>query len=840
MPAGHDALELFHDHLGRIAAEYESLLARSERLQAELAAHTQSTSQEDVQQAPPRIASRLRAMSPRLAAMSPRIASLSPWSVAVRGRVPASSPRPPRGMPFWRGANAARAPGHAFTDRGPQSQQSWLSERGPPPPSVAVQPPFAAVAVRRCQEQMPSSPSPTLFSFEGDGDLVPTDPEESLAPTARHAAPAVPIDVPPPDLEDVLMTLGPAEMAATSLAAAEPLVVAESGESGARSENVSHGPMRHTTKSTQSSADYGLRLHAVWREPIDCRTPVSVVMHVSSQSDGISGKRAGEDVKDDSCLQCFVCRPSSSQRIAWDLASVVIMLYDLVMIPLQVFNLPDTRFSVIMGWTSTLFWTLDMLGSFFIGFHERGAIEMRPARIARHYLKTWFGVDITVLAIDWIQIAISGSETTESIGILRISKSLRLGRVLRMLRLLRLVKVLSVVTEFSDYIQSDSILTILGVCRLTMGIFAINHFIACAWYGLGTIELGPRVETWVEKLERDYNREVPTEYRYATSLHWSLTQFTPASMEVTPRNALERAFTVCIITMALVLFSSFVSSITAAMTRLHQINSEQTRLHEKVRRYITDNKVSLELGNCVYGFIRQHKSSQSRRVLERDVAVFEAMPEELRIRLHYEVYVPVLLAHPFFHLFVQVDNFAVSAVSHLAMSQELLPSGQQLFAAGKRATRMYVVLGGAAQYQFERGSEQKELKVEVRDFVSEIAIWAVWDHRGLFVAEGNCEFAALDHEAFRQILTKHAPFRQCRDFAQAYLARLDGEELTDIWREFDVSLELAQTTFDLADDTDAKVGRGWSRKWKIAEQANASAASLPSSLAGRWRVFRFR
>ena len=34
-------------------------------------------------------------------------------------------------------------------------------------------------------------------------------------------------------------------------------------------------------------------------------------------------------------------------------------------------------------------------------------------------------------------------------------------------------------------------------------------------------------------------------YKYSTALHWSLTQFTPASMEVMPQNEYERFFTVC-------------------------------------------------------------------------------------------------------------------------------------------------------------------------------------------------------------------------------------------------------------------------------------------------------
>merc|ERR1712061_341712 len=98
-----------------------------------------------------------------------------------------------------------------------------------------------------------------------------------------------------------------------------------------------------------------------------------------------------------------------------------------------------------------------------------------------------------------------------------------------------------------------------------------NHLIACAWYAIGTIDEDTTVDTWVKANELEGTSIL---YRYTTSLHWSLTQFTPASMEVYPENGKERLFTVSVITIAMVTFSSFVSAITNAMTQLRNLNSE--------------------------------------------------------------------------------------------------------------------------------------------------------------------------------------------------------------------------------------------------------------------------
>merc|ERR1719181_2010605 len=84
-------------------------------------------------------------------------------------------------------------------------------------------------------------------------------------------------------------------------------------------------------------------------------------------------------------------------------------------------------------------------------------------------------------------------------------------------------------------------------------------------------------------------------YLYTTSLHWSLTQFTPASMEVYPENARERTFAIVVLVFALVTFSSFVSSITNAMTHLRNMNSEFEKQLLVFQRYLRYHRISTPL-----------------------------------------------------------------------------------------------------------------------------------------------------------------------------------------------------------------------------------------------------
>lgn len=61
----------------------------------------------------------------------------------------------------------------------------------------------------------------------------------------------------------------------------------------------------------------------------------------------------------------------------------------------------DATPHVSMSFLTTAFWTADLGASFISGYHVGGLVEMRPNRVAMHYLRTWFPVDFSVVVVDW-------------------------------------------------------------------------------------------------------------------------------------------------------------------------------------------------------------------------------------------------------------------------------------------------------------------------------------------------------------------------------------------------------------------------------------------------------
>eukprot|EP00747_Dinoflagellata_sp_TGD_P101083 gnl/TRDRNA2_/TRDRNA2_168235_c4_seq4.p1 gnl/TRDRNA2_/TRDRNA2_168235_c4~~gnl/TRDRNA2_/TRDRNA2_168235_c4_seq4.p1 ORF type:complete len:376 (+),score=31.41 gnl/TRDRNA2_/TRDRNA2_168235_c4_seq4:45-1172(+) len=292
--------------------------------------------------------------------------------------------------------------------------------------------------------------------------------------------------------------------------------------------------------------------------------------------------------------------------------------------------------------------------------------------------------------------------------------------------------------------------------------------------------------------------------RYTTSLHWSLTQFTPAAMEIHPHNYRERMYTIVVLLFSLVMFSSFISSITQAMTNLRNLNAERARQSEYIRRYITANRVSLELGNRIYSFLRKQGYMHKKRLHESDVAVIKSLPQSLLVDLRAEVYLPHLLPHPLFHHYSSCDSIGLVNICHYAMTEIHLGYGERLFDFGDTAEGMFFVVSGDLDY-FLGTSETDAVVLCTGDYVSEGVLWVRWEHLGRLVAEVPCELVRLNAAKFRSVTHRMDAYESCKSYAQAYrtwILRLEtqyGEGvdvLSDIWGDFDATQEMAQNAFE--------------------------------------------
>lgn len=516
----------------------------------------------------------------------------------------------------------------------------------------------------------------------------------------------------------------------------------------------------------EDAEQHEVEVQQIWK---DMNTPHIFKKGYFLRTQALMKKRAGSSPG--LGAQRLILPPTANRRIFWEAIGAISIIYDLITVPLQAFNLHYNsafmeQVRVSMIYVHVIYWTLDVPCSFFVGFYVNGVLESRVKQTAKRYLTTWFLVDICLVTCDWIMFGIEVS----GIDSYHLSY-LMYGRVLRLLRFLRLVRLLKLHSMFNkllESIHSEYMLTFMRVSEHVLFIVCLNHFIACAWYWIGTLNTG---ETWIEDNFRDWHT---TTYRYMTSLHWSLTQFTPASMEVFPTNAGERTYNVCVVILAMVTFSTFISSITEAMTRLRKSNGRKAAQELVLRQYLGENQVSMQLAMRIWRYLEHGAKARRLRKMWRDVELFREIPDSLQMDLHHEVYMPILTGHPFFNLYNEQSPVAMRAICHYATQEVSLVSEQVLFGEGQVADKMFFIIEGLVEYSRHHGSELsgawiKQSKLTYPDWMCEAVVWVRWFYHGNAVAKQVSSLLALHAPTLHQIMKEYlgtVPY--CCNYAERF------------------------------------------------------------------------
>eukprot|EP00747_Dinoflagellata_sp_TGD_P051030 gnl/TRDRNA2_/TRDRNA2_147117_c0_seq3.p1 gnl/TRDRNA2_/TRDRNA2_147117_c0~~gnl/TRDRNA2_/TRDRNA2_147117_c0_seq3.p1 ORF type:complete len:351 (+),score=37.72 gnl/TRDRNA2_/TRDRNA2_147117_c0_seq3:85-1053(+) len=171
----------------------------------------------------------------------------------------------------------------------------------------------------------------------------------------------------------------------------------------------------------------------------------------------------------------YVINPQSKRRLAWDTWSLLMISYDVIFLPIQMFEVEQTD---IMMWLTALTWTGDVFLSFMTGIFIKGKLCMNPRTIARRYAMTWLPLDVSLCTLDWVSLWMKGENVSGS-------SLLRILRLVRFLRLLRVAKAAALFQLMLLRINSSIMVLTFTLFRLILSMIMANHFIACMWYGIG-------------------------------------------------------------------------------------------------------------------------------------------------------------------------------------------------------------------------------------------------------------------------------------------------------------------------------------------------------------------
>ncbi|KAI7808785.1 putative potassium voltage-gated channel subfamily H member 7 [Triplophysa rosa] len=220
-------------------------------------------------------------------------------------------------------------------------------------------------------------------------------------------------------------------------------------------------------------------------------------------------------------------------------------------------------------------------------------VVSHPGKIAIHYFKGWFLIDmVAAIPFDLLIFGSGSDETTTLIGLLKTARLLRLVRVARKL------------DRYSEYGAA--------VLMLLMCIFAlIAHWLACIWYAIGNVErpyLDHKIG-WLDNLGvsigKRYNYSDPSsgpsiKDKYVTALYFTFSSLTSVGFgNVSPNTNSEKIFSICVMLIGSLMYASIFGNVSAIIQRLYsgtaRYHTQMLRVKEFIRFHQIPNPLRQRL-----------------------------------------------------------------------------------------------------------------------------------------------------------------------------------------------------------------------------------------------------
>lgn len=430
--------------------------------------------------------------------------------------------------------------------------------------------------------------------------------------------------------------------------------------------------------------------------------------------------------------------PESTFRICWDLASLVLLLVDAIVLPLSIAWYWDMGFGRVSSYilsisvgVSVVFWTLDIILNLNTAVYIKGQLVHDRSAILKRYLSTWFVLDISLVSLDYLNMA-----QDLNLSWLRFG---RIFRAFRMLRLLKMTKLDEIIQELAASTGRQWIMLVIAILTSAIAATLVTHFITCIWFWIGyTIQqqeeaLQQGRESWILKAGA---WDQPGGTQYIHSLRYVMNS--PAPPTIAPESWEERLVDIMNNLFVLVVIGNVISKISGTMAELRAMNEARSRQRREIRVYLSNQDASFELVSRIMKFV-EYKLEKMTPVTFDSSLISKTLQTELYMSQRGE-FLEVL---PIFHLTKEVfpDSFAAICA---CLKKHVFESKERVFSAGAVATSLFITVAGKFVYM-EVEDAGKEQLVQGGEWFEELALYA----------EGLVHHSTLSSKAFSEVLSLH-------------------------------------------------------------------------------------
>jgi len=514
-----------------------------------------------------------------------------------------------------------------------------------------------------------------------------------------------------------------------------------------------------------------------------------------------------ESVNLDNYVSPAMLHPASKFRMVWNMICMVNVIYDIMTMPLDAFDLSQARgFFSVMEWIMTVFWTIDMVLMFRTGYYVRTRLEMGAGAVAVHYLKTWFSVDLFVVVLEW------AGRFTSMIGAGSLIRSSRIFRSAKFIKLLRLGKAGDLWMMIKERTNSNVVIMMMTLSSMSALTLCTVHIISCVWFWLGMHQGEKGWTAYEPGPQGDMIPHSNVVFWYVASSRWVIAQLNGRTDMDARRTMPERAFT-CLagVVLAVIVRAVFTSVVTKTMIDLSNLQGAKTRRKRAVNAYLQENEITANLMVAVKRHLHDYHIMHNEKCKEEEVLAI--LPANVQSELLYETRAPTVSGHCLFRCMNHVKAPCIKHLLRDAVQPLTVVNREVVFDKGDACTRMFFLHKGMMLYGEPSNSDTNSPDIsadllclpraEVKPgmWLSEAAIWTSWTNRGRCVADEFSVLFALEAKQVFEVIRHHpdvygiaVAHGQC--FLQQ-LAKLDPFEVSDLL-DFEINIELPDPEFSLS------------------------------------------
>jgi CRP-like cAMP-binding protein len=413
----------------------------------------------------------------------------------------------------------------------------------------------------------------------------------------------------------------------------------------------------------------------------------------------------------------------------FDALLLIFTLFAALEVPLHLaLHYPAPPWIRIINLLYPIIFSIDIFTSFFTTITIDGEEVTSKKRIAIHYLRSWFIVDL--IAATPFDLIFSNGWLSEASN---AARSLRLfsPRYIQILLLVRMLRIYHIF-PFLEKTRKKELFNP-GLVRLFFTIFVvliIAHWVACGWMALGKKD--PALDYYTN---------------YLKALYWCITTITTIGYgDITPSTNVQTIYTMFVQLTGAGMYGYIIGNLASMLANSDLARTQFRAKMEKIQTFMQYRDVPGDLQDSIrtyYDYLWNN-----RRGFDES-AVLDELPSSLKLKVALHLNKEIIEKVPMFR--GASDEFIRQIV--LNLKAVLFTPGDYIFRKGEMGDQMYFISRGKVEIVSEDGGTVFATLSE-GGFFGEIALLFSSERTASVRAAEYCDLYTLDKFTFDNVLQK--------------------------------------------------------------------------------------